>query len=65
MYRLVSCNVIEDWQKLPTFRVPISDTGSYFKTRTEARLSYSAKNGAFPDFMWMEPKAGSPPPLST
>jgi hypothetical protein len=57
MYRLVGCNVIEDWQKLPTFRVPISDTCRYcvlhhFKTGTEARLSYLMNVGAFPDLMW-------------
>jgi hypothetical protein len=70
MYWLVGCNVIEDWQKLPAFRFPISDTGIYCLHRhlengTDVHLSYLVNTGAFPNLMCPEPKADSPPLLST
>jgi len=70
MYWLVGCNVIEDWQKLPAFRFPISDKGSYcllhhLETGTDAHISYLVNTGAFRDLMSPEPKADSPPPPNT
>jgi len=69
VYWLVGCNVLEDWQKLPAFRFPISDTGSYcllhhLETGTDAHISYLVNTDAFPDLLSPEPKADSPPDSS-